>query len=199
MEGLEVIVDSVTRCRRWIFWVMVFFLTASYEASANTGTIEGTIRFEAADGMIGSAEWTRVYLVRGNVPIPRAEIEHGLIEQSEIDRINTAHQKYYIILQQNLKNPKYLVADAITQNDDTFQFEGIAPGRYFIVVAFPSRISGYKVAWHEPIDIPANRSVSIELNKNNIALPTFSRDFGAIVVEAGGDPPDNRDGDAPRW
>ena len=64
------------------------------------------------------------------------------------------------------------------------EFEAIAPGRYFVVVALPSRISGYKVAWHAPIEMPAHRSVSIEFNRDNIVLATFSRDFGAVVVEA---------------
>ncbi len=177
--------DSVKSCRRWILGVLVIVLAASHETSANTGTIEGAIRFEAENGIIGSAEWTRVYLVQGNVPLPKTEIEHGLIKQSSIDRINTAHQKYYINLQQRLLKPDFLVADTITRDDNTFRFEEIAPGRYFIVVAFPSRISGYKVAWHAPIEMPAHGSVSIELNRDNIVLPTFSRDFGAVVVEAG--------------
>lgn len=162
---------------------LLFVATGS--SLADTGNIKGRIRFETEDALVASAEWTRIYLVHDRVPVPEADIEHGLIKHALTDRINTAHQKFYANLQRLLLTQGFLADSTLAAADGTFQFTGLDPGRYFVLVAFPAHIDGYKVAWQTPVKVDARKSANIELNRLNIVLPTFSRRYGTIVVDVG--------------
>jgi hypothetical protein len=165
--------------------VVGLLLVATGSALADTGIINGRIRFETENTTAASAEWTRVYLVHSPVPVPEADIEHGLINHAPTDRINTAHQKFYANVRQHLLIQGFLAGSTLVDADGSFQFTGIDPGRYFVLVAFPSHIHGYKVAWQTPVDVTIERAATVELNRNNLVLPTFSRRYGTAIIKAG--------------
>ena len=175
----------------WGLKTIFFFLTAvliiavASSGYAGTSDVAGTIRFETADGTAGSAAWTRVYLVRDRVPIPPAPVEHGLIPYSPTDRINTAHQDFYANVQQALAQTEFLAASTLVGEDDGFRFSGIPTGRYYVLVAFPSSIDGYKVAWQVPVQVGQDHTVEVVLNQANLILPTFSRLEVALIIKPG--------------
>jgi hypothetical protein len=63
----------------------------------------------------------------------------------------------------------------LTTPDGTFQFSDISPGAYYILVTFPAMIRDYKVAWQIPVAVKDNETVRIELNNENLVIPTYSR------------------------
>jgi hypothetical protein len=50
-------------------------------------------------------------------------------------------------------------------------FNDVSPGRYYLVVTFPTMIAGQKAAWQVPVDVVADMTVPVELNAANAALP----------------------------
>ena len=166
--------------------ILIFVVVSASHAGMNS--IAGSIRFQTADGTAGSAAWTRVYLIRERVPIPPASVEHGLIPYAPTDRINTTHQQFYANVQEALARPNLLTASTLVDEGDGFRFSDIPPGRYYVLVAFPSSIDGYKVAWQVPVRVERDRTAEVTLTRDNLALPTFSRRDGAFIVDAGQQP-----------
>jgi len=150
-----------------------------------SGTISGQIRFEPRSGETGAAEWTRIYIVRHEVPFPKNDIEHPLVIHNRQDRINLAYQKFYSNFQREAAKGNFLAATTLAATDGSFRFTDIDKGRYFIVVAFPSAIGGYKVTWQLEVSVTDNAISSVELNRENLLLPTFSRKNGGHIIEAG--------------
>lgn len=163
----------------------VLLLVLAPAGHAGAGRIAGTIRFETVNRVTASAAWTRVYLVRGDIPVPAPPVEHGLIPYSPTDRINTAHQDFYANVQRALAEPGFLAAATLVGEDDAFRFDGIPPGRYYVLVAFPSAIDGYKVAWQVPVLVGPEDGAEVILSRDNLALPTFSRRDGAVIITPG--------------
>ena len=62
-------------------------------------------------------------------------------------------------------------ATTLTTEDGTFKFTGVPPGRYWVVVTFPSVIRGYKVAWQEPVVVAAGQTARVKLTDANLLFP----------------------------
>ena len=75
-----------------------------------------------------------------------------------------------------MADPDYVIRSTLTTPDGTFQFSAIPPGMYFILVTFPAMIQAYKVAWQIPVTVKDHETAHVELNQNNLLVPTYSRD-----------------------
>ena len=82
---------------------------------------------------------------------------------------------FYKIFWKKTLDPEYLVAQTVSKADGTFGFENMEPGQYFILVVFPTIISGKKVTWQVPVLLEDNSEVYIRLNNENLSLPAYSR------------------------
>ena len=83
---------------------------------------------------------------------------------------------FFIGFQSQLNEDGYLVDDKLTRPDGSVAFSRVPPGRYFLVVTFPTVIAGQKAAWQMPVDAVAERTVHIELNAANMALRPSQHD-----------------------
>jgi hypothetical protein len=80
---------------------------------------------------------------------------------------------FFVNFRQKLNVPGYAVDDKLTRPDGTFAFNRIPPGRYYIVITFPTMIAGYKCAWQTAVDVAEGQSVSVALNNDNLVIPAY--------------------------
>ena len=139
------------------------------------GHVTGTVLVTTAEGTVAYGDWVRVLLVSTPVAVPEPGDLSGLDRQQRIDRLIHLHLDFFNNIQARLSEPGYLVADTLTTPDGGFKFHSIPPGQYYLVVTFPSIIRGYKVAWQVAVRIAEGQTRQIELNNENMAVPTYSR------------------------
>jgi hypothetical protein len=77
---------------------------------------------------------------------------------------------FFIRFREKMGQRGYLVADQLTRPDGTVTFSQIAPGRYYLVVTFPTMIAGQKGTWQVPVDVAADRAAQVEMNAANMAI-----------------------------
>ena len=156
-------------CRCWMFVCAVVFAASV----AHAGHVTGTVRLNMPNGQTISGDWIRVLLTTAAVPVPELPPLDGLAALERYDRIVSAHMNFYVRYQQHLSQTDYLVASVLTTETGEFKFVDAAPGRYFIVVTFPSTIGGFKVAWQVPVTVPAAGDPDpVRLDWSNMLLPT---------------------------
>jgi len=56
-----------------------------------------------------------------------------------------------------------------------FQFPGVSPGTYYLLVTFPAMVKDHKVAWQVPVTIMDDQITQIDLNHENLLMPTYTR------------------------
>lgn len=156
------------------FWVFVFVCAVMFAATAaHAGHVTGAVRLSVPDGQTVCGDWIRVLLTTAALPVPELPPLDALAELERYDRIVSAHMDFYVSYQQHLSQADYLAASVLTTETGDFKFIDVAPGRYFVVVTFPSTIGGYKVAWQVPVTVPATGDPDpVMLNWANMLLPT---------------------------
>lgn len=141
--------------------------------AAHAGHISGTVRLNTPDGQTFNGDWIRILLTTSAVLPPDVPSLDGLAALARYDRIVSAHMDFYVRYQQHLSQTGYLAASVLTTETGDFKIVDVAPGRYFIVVTFPSTIGGYKVAWQVPVTVPAAGDPEpVTLDWANMLLPT---------------------------
>jgi len=139
------------------------------------GTIEGSAQIKLDDGSTAAAKWIRVLLTTSPADIPATPDFSGLDQYSRMEKIRDLHMAFFISIREEMDQSGYLANSTLTTPDGTFRFSDIAPGKYFIVVTFPAMIDAYKVAWQIPVQIKQDEVVSVVLNNQNMAFPTYNR------------------------
>ncbi|MFH1981229.1 MAG: carboxypeptidase-like regulatory domain-containing protein [Pseudomonadota bacterium] len=158
---------------RYVVLLALFCAAILSAAPAHAGHISGTIRLDTPDGQTINGDWIRVLLTTAAVAPPNVPALDGLAALARYDRIVSAHMDFYVRYQQHLSQAGYLVASVLTDESGAFKFVDVVPGRYFIVVTFPSTVGGYKVAWQVPVSVPATGDpASVSLDWHNMLLPT---------------------------
>jgi len=142
---------------------------------AADGMVAGTVTFEMEDGRVEPGNWIRVLLVTRAVDIPKMDqgIQPGTPRY--VDAVNSLHTRFYIEIQNQLAAEGYLYASTLTTDEGAFKIPAVAPGDYVVLVKFPDNIRGYKVAWQTPIRVVSGQTVTVDLNRSNLALPTVKR------------------------
>jgi hypothetical protein len=69
-------------------------------------------------------------------------------------------------------NPEYIKSKTMTSLAGKFKFSNINPGKYFIVVTFPSKVAMNRVFWQLPVNI-LNKDIEVELSNDNLSLPPY--------------------------
>ena len=150
-------------------------LTLTVPVAYSGGAVQGTVVFAADDGTIFSGDWLRILLVREAIEVPALTDLEALEASERLEAIRTAHVDFYIQARSKLAEDGFIVATQMTTPEGTFAFENVYSGDYFILVTFPAMIRTYKVAWQIPITIEDGQTVSVQLNNENMVLPTYSR------------------------
>lgn len=66
---------------------------------------------------------------------------------------------------------RYVAATSVSAEDGTFAFPSVAPGCYWVLVAFPALIEGHKVAWQVPVTVAAGKTAVVALHNANLLFP----------------------------
>ncbi len=166
---------SALPIRRTVF-LMVICAALVQAAAAQAGHVAGTLRIDTPDGNSFSGDWIRVLLTSAAVPVPDIPPLEGIAPLARYDRIVSVHMDFFVNFQQRLSEPGFLVASVLTRETGEFKFIDVAPGRYFVIVTFPTTIGGYKVAWQVPVTVPdSGHPAPVSLGWQNMLLPTQKR------------------------
>jgi len=140
-----------------------------------SGIINGTISLTMPDGETRSAEWLRVLLVRSPVAVPDLS---GIEKQNPYQRMETIrdlHMTFFIAARKKMSDPAFIVQSVLTTPEGLFQFPGVPPGTYYLLVTFPAMVKDHKVAWQIPVTVVNDQTTQVELNSQNLLMPTYSR------------------------
>ena len=159
-------------CFIWIYLLPCLLMPPLVHAS---GIINGTISLIMPDGQTRSAEWLRVLLVRSPVAVPDLS---GIEKQNPYQRMETIrdlHMTFFIAARKKMSDPAFIVQSVLTTPEGLFQFPGVPPGAYYLLVTFPAMVKDHKVAWQVPITVRDDQITQIELNNENLLMPTYTR------------------------
>lgn len=114
-----------------------------------------------------------VYLTTKELSVPTMANESTYknpydYERALIDALTTAWQS----IQQEMNAPGYVRQRAKANFSGKFGFTDVSPGKYFIVVTFPTTIAMHKVLWQLPI-LMGGKDLEVELSNDNMALPPY--------------------------
>ncbi len=160
--------------RLLILLCLASFLMLSPLAHAS-GIISGTISLTMADGQIRPAEWIRILLVRSPVEVPAPSEIEKTNPYLRMESIRNLHMTFFIAVRQKMSDPAFVVQSALTTPEGVFQFPGVSPGTYYLVVTFPAMVKDYKVAWQIPVTVIDDQTTRVELNDDNLLMPTYTR------------------------
>jgi len=142
---------------------------------AQGGSISGSLGFETKDGKVVHGDWIRILLVTEKFEVKKDIKISGMDKHKRVESIMNAHIHFFKIVREKMENPGYVAASTLTTSDGAFRFSDVKAGKYYIIVTFPAIINGCKVAWQVPAAVRIGETTYIELNNNNLALPTYSR------------------------
>ena len=140
-----------------------------------SGIISGTISLTMPDGRMRSAEWIRVLLVRSPVEIPALSGTEKMNPYQRMETIRNLHMTFFIAVREKMSDPKFVVQSALTTPEGVFQFPGVSPGTYYLIVTFPAMVKDHKVAWQVPAGVVDGQTTRVELNDSNLLMPTYTR------------------------
>ena len=158
---------------RGLLVMSILCLATFFAGQAHAGSIKGRISLTAPNGEVFHGDWVRVFLTTQPIDVPAVELASIDIPLERRSRINSAHMDFYVNFRQKQEEPGFLADNKLTRPDGTFAFHQVPPGRYYIVITFPTMIAGFKCAWQETVDVAEGQSVRVELNNGNLALPAF--------------------------
>ena len=140
------------------------------------GTIQGTVSLTTKDGTVIYADWLRVLLVRDKIAVPPLPDLAAINKFEKMNAIRTAHVDFFVAACGRLAEPGFVIDSKTTTPEGSFFFDAIPAGTYYLLVTLPAMIKTYKVAWQVPVKITSGETVSVQLNNQNMLLPTYCRD-----------------------
>ena len=156
-----------------VFLILISILPAEVTAhQAGLGSITGRVSITDPEGTVFYGDWVRVFLTAKPIEVPEVDPSSSNPMERRA-RINSGHTAFYINFQRCQNEPGYLIDHKLTRPDGTFAFYGIAPGRYWILVTFPTIIAGYKSAWQVSVDVTEGQSTQVTLDGGNLAIPSY--------------------------
>ena len=69
-------------------------------------------------------------------------------------------------------NASYIVSKTTTNLSGKFNFANVKPGKYYVVVTWPSTIARHKVFWQVPVDVKS-KDIDVELSNDNFTVPPY--------------------------
>jgi hypothetical protein len=155
--------------------LMLGMLTAAFRPSAaQASTLFGTIGLNGEDGRFVPGQRLRIYLVTEPIRVEFFD-DRTLNRYERIVRVNNAHIDFFKKYREKASRTGYLQSVAESSIAGTFTFRDLPPGRYWVLVTFPSMITGHKVAWQLPVEIGVDDHTWIHLTADNLLLPALSR------------------------
>ncbi|MBT8350464.1 MAG: hypothetical protein KJO26_04425 [Deltaproteobacteria bacterium] len=92
-----------------------------------------------------------------------------------IEKLNRYHMSFYKTFWKKSLDPQYFIAQTVSDDRGAFESVNIEPGKYYVVVTFPTIIGGNKVAWQVPVLMKPSIDTQVTLSNGNLVLPAYSR------------------------
>ena len=165
---------SLMKKRLFILICLVPFLLLNSQAHAS-GIINGTISLTMPDGRIRAGEWIRILLVRSQVEVPALIGIEKMNPYQRMETIRNLHMKFFIAVREKMSDSAFVVQSNLTTPEGVFQFPGVSPGTYYLLVTFPAMVKDHKVAWQVPVIVVDDQTTRVELNDDNLLMPTYTR------------------------
>lgn len=153
--------------------ISMILLAAIASNQVHAASIHGRVGLAGPNGKISYGDWVRVFLTAKPIDVPKVELASVDIPLERRTRINSGHMEFYVTFRQNQEMPGYIVDNKLTRPDGTFAFHHIKPGRYYVLITFPTMIGGFKCAWQVAVDVVGGQTEEVKLNNENLALPAF--------------------------
>lgn len=156
---------------RKIFYVLVIILATRSIALASD--VKGAIGVILKSGDIKYGAKVDVYLTTKEVLIPAIGNESSYNNSYDytkalLDSFRTVFKQ----VQEEINTADYVKQLTKTDLSGKFSFTDVSPGKYFIVVTFPTTIAMHKVFWQLPL-MMENKDIDVELSNDNMALPAY--------------------------
>lgn len=159
-----------------VFWALFGMALVCSAGPGRAGQwLMGAVRVTDEAGNRIYGQYISVFLTREAIAVPHDSGLAAMERHRRLDRINQMHLDFFKTFSAHRHRPGYLAANTESSDNCNFAFLDVAPGRYFLVVTFPSMIGGYKVAWQQPVTIRAGRTTYVTLNDANLLLPAARR------------------------
>ena len=153
---------------------LVPFLLPCLPAHAS-GIINGSITLAMPDGQVCPGEWIRILLVRTHVAPPDLSEMEKTNPYQRMENIRDLHMAFFIAARKKMSDPAFIIQSTLTTPEGFFQFPGVSPGSYYLLVTFPAMVRDHKVAWQVPVRVFDDQTTRVELNDNNLLMPTYTR------------------------
>jgi len=164
------------RLRMWTLvmpLVGLLLLVHGAAVAAGEGGVSGRVSLTDPEGTTFYGDWVRVFLTTAALAVPAVDLDAVDAALERRSRINSGHMDFFVNFQQKQTEDGYVVDHKLTRPNGTFAFHGIPPGRYWIVVTFPTMIAGYKCAWQVAAEVNGGENTHVELNGENLAVPAY--------------------------
>jgi hypothetical protein len=160
---------------RWTLYVLLaacLLLTPSAHAG---GIVGGTVSLTMPDGMVRWGDWIRILLVRSQVEVPPLSGIEKMDLFRRMETIRNLHMTFFITVRKKMSDPAFVVQSTLTTPEGVFQFTDVPPGTYYLLVTFPAMVKDRKVAWQVPVTVVDDQTTRVELNDENLLMPTYTR------------------------
>ena len=159
----------------FFLWVCLIPILALCPMAHASGIIKGTIFLTMPDGQTRYADWLRILLVRSNVDVPDLSMIEKPNQYQRMEAIRDLHMTFFIAARKKMSDPAFVVQSVLTTPEGVFQFPGVPPGPYYLLVTFPAMVKNHKVAWQVPVTVIDEQITQIDLNNENLLMPTYTR------------------------
>jgi hypothetical protein len=138
-------------------------------------------------GIYIPGQMVTVFLVTEKIRTPDHIDTEGLDRFERIEKLNKYHMSFYKTFWKKSVDPRYFVAQTVSDDRGVFEFVNVEPGEYYILVTFPTIIGGIKVAWQVPVIMKPSIDTHVTLSNENLVLPGYSRYSTLQWCRAGGE------------
>ncbi len=162
--------------RKWFFiWICLIPTLLFCSMTHASGIIDGTIFLTMPDGQVRPGDWIRTLLVRSQVGVPDLSGINKTNPYQQMEAIRDLHMTFFIAARKKMSDPACVVQSVLTTPEGVFQFSGVSPGTYYLLVTFPAMVKDHKVAWQIPVTVVDDQTTRVELNNENLLMPTYTR------------------------
>lgn len=153
----------------------IFVLCFSFPTLA--ADINGIIALVIGSGDIKYGAKNKVYLTTKSIqviPVSMTTTGSPKYQDSKykLDTVQALGDAYEKVDAEIKNNPTYIKMETMTNLQGKFKFSNVAPGEYFVVVTWPSKVGMNRVFWQVPVKVEKG-DIDLELSNDNLALPTY--------------------------
>jgi hypothetical protein len=142
---------------------------------ADTAIIKGMVGLKMGSGKYVPGRIITIFLVTEAIGISESIDTEGLDRFERIEKLNRYHMAFYKTFWKKSLDPRYFVTQTVSDDHGFFEFKNIKPGKYYVLVTFPTIIGGNKVVWQVPVMMEPPSHTKVTLNNENLVLPAYSR------------------------